>query len=262
MSNIGSYTDISVKLRGHIASVEICRPPHNFFDHSLIQQLADCVELLDTKNACRVIVLTAQGRSFCAGAQFAADSKGEAKYAMNSPAPLYVEAVRLFRGKKPIIAAIQGPAIGGGLGLSLVADFRIACPEARFAANFTKLGFHPGFGLTYTLPLLVGQSNAAMMFYTSRRVKGEEALQMGLVDQLVPQEDLRDAALELAAEISQCSPLGLLATRATVRGNIADKVRDAANLELIEQLRLRQTEDFAEGVKAVSERRIATFLGR
>ena len=85
---------------------------------------------------------------------------------------------------------------------------------------------------------------------------------MGLVDQLVPQEQLRDAAMELAVEISECSPLGLLATRATVRGNIADKVRAATDLELKEQIRLRQTEDFAEGVKAVSERRIANFLGR
>ena len=85
---------------------------------------------------------------------------------------------------------------------------------------------------------------------------------MCLVDQLVPQEKLRDAAMELAVEISECSPLGLLATRATVRGNMADKVRDAADLELEEQLRLRQTEDFAEGVKAVSERRVANFLGR
>ena len=85
---------------------------------------------------------------------------------------------------------------------------------------------------------------------------------MGLVDQLAPQEQLRGTAMELAAEISQCSPLGLLATRATVRGNIADKVRAATALELKEQIRLRQTEDFAEGVKAVSERRIANFLGR
>ena len=76
--------------------------------------------------------------------------------------------MRIFRNKKPIVAAIHGAAIGGGLGLAVSADFRVTCPEARFAANFTKLGFHPGFGLTATLPELVGKNNAELIFYTSR----------------------------------------------------------------------------------------------
>jgi len=83
---------------------------------------------------------------------------------------LYIEGNRLFRTKKPIIAAVHGAAVGGGSGWPMVADFRIACPETRFCANFTRLGFHPGFGLTVTLPLAIGARNAAMMFYTSRRV--------------------------------------------------------------------------------------------
>ena len=131
-------------------------------------------------------------------------------------------AVRLFRSKKPIIGAIHGPAVGGGLGLALVPDFRVACPEARFCANFTRLGFHPGFGLTVTLPALIGPSKAALMFYTSRRLGGEEAFAMGLADVLVPQAQVRSAALALAAEIAENGPLGLIATRATVRGDIAD----------------------------------------
>ena len=262
MNNFDSYTDITVEVSDHVGLVEICRPPHNFFDHSLIQQIADAMDELDANTECRVVVLGAQGRSFCAGAQFTSEKDGEARYAMTDPGPLYVEAVRIFRNKKPIVAAIQGAAVGGGLGLALVADFRVACPEARFVANFTKLGFHPGFGLTYTLPALIGQSNSALMFYTSRRVKGEDALRMGLVDKLVPQFEIREAALSLAKEISECSPLGLLATRATVRGDLAEQVQSAASRELAEQMRLRETEDFAEGVKAVSERRSANFVSR
>ena len=262
MSTLPSYTDISVEFQNHVALVEICRPPHNFFDHSLIQQLADSMERLDKIVDCRSIVLTSQGRSFCAGAQFTADSEGKAQYQLGSPAPLYVEAVRLFKAKKPIVAAINGAAVGGGLGLSLVADFRVGSPESRVVANFTKLGFHPGFGLTYTLPRLIGENNAAMMFYTSRRIKGAEALEMGLIDKLVPQENLRISAIELAEEIAECSPLGLLATRATVRCNLGDRVEAATKLELKEQLRLRETKDFEEGVKAVSERRIANFIGQ
>ena len=118
--------------------------------------------------------------------------------------------MRIFRNKKPIVAAVHGAAIGGGLGLAVSADFRVTCPEARFAANFTKLGFHPGFGLTVTLPELVGKNNAELIFYTSRRVTGEEAYRMGLANVLVPQDQVRAEAMKLAQEIAECSPLGLI----------------------------------------------------
>ena len=107
--------------------------------------------------------------------------------------------MRLFSCKKPIVGAIQGPAIGGGLGLALVPDFRVASPEARFAANFVKIGFHPGFGLTYTLPRLIGVQRANLMFLTGRRITGEEAFAWGLADLLVEPERLREAATKLAA---------------------------------------------------------------
>src|SRR6266446_2973407 len=98
---------------------------------------------------------------------------------------------------------IHRPAVGGGLGLALVADFRVVSPEARFSANFVKIGIHPGFGLTYTLPRLIGYQRANLMFLTGRRVTGEEALAWGLADLLVEQERLRAAATELAAEIAE-----------------------------------------------------------
>ena len=143
----------------------------------------------------------------------------------------------------------------------MVADFRVTCPEARFCANFTRLGFHPGFGLTVTLAAVIGQTKAALMFYTSRRVTGEEAYTMGLADVLVPQQDMREAAIKLASEISENSPLGLIATRMTMRGDIADRVRKATDHELEQQTRLRKTEDFKEGVKSVFERRLPNFKG-
>jgi enoyl-CoA hydratase/carnithine racemase len=157
---------------------------------------------------------------------------------------------------------VHGAAIGGGLGLAVSADFRVTCPEARFSANFTKLGFHPGFGLTVTLPELIGKNNAELMFYTSRRVTGEEALRMGLANACVPQGEVRAAAMKLASEIAECSPLGLVSTRATMRAGLADRVMAATNHELGEQTRLRATEDFKEGVKATEERRVANFKGR
>ena len=132
----------------------------------------------------------------------AAEAKGDPADSLGSIDHLYMQAVRIFRAKKPIVAAVQGAAIGGGLGLAVSADFRVTCPEARFSANFTKLGFHPGFGLTVTLPELVGKNNAELMFYTSRRVTGEEATKMGLANVLVPQDQVRAAAHEARARRS------------------------------------------------------------
>ena len=259
-------SDIGVEKSGHVALVEIRRPPHNFFDIPLIKEIAEAFESFDEDVNIRAIVLAAQGKAFCAGANFGDGSTldGQGRRP-NEPgpgvAPLYVEGNRLFRTKKPIVAAVHGAAVGGGLGLAMVADFRVSCPETRFCANFARLGFHPGFGLTVTLPAVVGQTKAALMFYTSRRVTGEEAYAMGLADVLVPQQQVRDAAINLASEISENSPLGLVATRMTMRGDIADRVRKATDHELEEQTRLRKTEDFKEGVKAVFERRLPNFGG-
>src|SRR6185437_5268368 len=266
---MGPFKDIAVEKTGQVALVEIRRPPHNFFDIALIQEIADAFETLDTDNGCRAIVLASQGKSFCAGANFGDGSSlnkdGQRPSELNREQAvrhLYVEGNRLFRTKKPIVAAIQGAAVGGGFGLAMVADFRVACPEARFVANFTRLGFHPGFGLTVTLPAVIGATNAALMFYTSRRVNGEDAHKMGLADVLVPLDHVRAAAMKFAAEIAENSPLGLVATRATMRGDIAGRVRKATDHELKEQTRLRKTDDFKEGVKATSERRVPNFTGR
>ena len=248
-------SDVAVEIADFVAIVEIRRPPHNFFDMALIRELADAFEALDKDAACRAIVLCAQGKSFCAGANLS--KPGDPAQSGH----LYLEAVRLFRCRKPVVGAIQGPAIGGGLGLALVPDFRIACAETRFAANFTVLGFHPGFGLTVTLPELIGRSKAALMFYTSRRIKGDEAVAMGLADLLVPQDQVRFAALALAREIAGSAPLAVIATRATMRQGLADRVKAATDHELAEQTRLRQTQDFKEGVKASAERRAPRFTG-
>jgi enoyl-CoA hydratase/carnithine racemase len=257
-----SYDDIAVELADFVATVEIRRPPHNFFDFSLIAQLADAFETLDRDPACRAIVLAAQGKSFCAGADFGSGGDDVDAVERRSTGHLYQEAVRLFATQKPIIGAIHGAAVGGGLGLAMVPDLRVTCAEARFSANFTRLGFHPGFGLSVTLPALIGQSKAALMFYTSRRVKGEEAYQMGLADVLVEQSQVRRAARELAAEIAVCSPLGVIATRATLRRGLSERIKAATDHELAVQMRLRETADFREGIKAMAERRIPRFSGR
>jgi enoyl-CoA hydratase/carnithine racemase len=239
------------------------RPPHNFFDNVLINAVAAALEALDADPACRSVVLAAHGKSFCAGADLSTrPDTGAAAEGGPGAKHLYKQAIRLFRTRKPIVAAVHGAAVGGGLGLALVADFRVTCPEARFSANFTRLGFHPGFGLTTTLPRLIGSQRAALLFYTARRIPGEEAVSIGLADVLVPQEAVRAAAQSLALEIAQGAPLAVMATRETLRRSLADQVEAATERELVEQEWLRRTVDFKEGVAAMAARRAPEFVGR
>ncbi len=252
--------DVRIAMDGHVGIAEICRPPHNYFDRPLIAALAQAFEGFDADPDCRCVLLAAEGRNFCAGADFSAparDTVGD-----REGGHLYQQAVRLFRTAKPVVAAVQGAAVGGGLGLAMVADFRVASAESRFAANFNRLGFHPGFGLSVTLPRVVGAQKAALLFYTGRRVGGEEAQAIGLVDVLAPQAELRRAALALAAEIAGSAPLAVTATRQTLRRGLAEAVEAITDHELTEQQRHFETADFAEGVKAMAERRAPKFTGR
>jgi len=254
-------TDITVELEGHVAIVEIHRPPNNFFDYELIRAIADTYEMLDADDDCRAVVLCSEGKHFCAGADFSArESWGQTQLDAQA-GQLYREAARVFSARKPVIAAIQGAAVGGGLGLACSADHRITCAEARFSANFARLAFHQGFGLSVTLPRLVGETQASLLLLTGRRVSGADAVAIGLADQLVPQGEVRAAAQALAAEVASSGPLAVQSIRATLRGGLAEAVVKATEHELAEQSRLRKTQDFGEGIKAMSERRPPVFTG-
>jgi enoyl-CoA hydratase/carnithine racemase len=258
------YGEVSVAMDGHVAVVEINRPPNNHVSVELIRDLADAFADLDGEAGCRAIVLATAGKVFCGGADLVSAAGAAASGvsdASRTGNPLYDEAVRLFSNKKPIVAAVHGAAVGAGLGLALVADFRVAAREARFAANFVKLGFHPGFGLSHTLPRLVGLQRAALMMETGRRIPGEEALAWGLADQLAELDDLRGAATRLAAEIAENAPLAVQSTRATLREGLAAAVRATTDHEFVEQSWLRKTADYREGVGAVAERRPGNFVG-
>lgn len=262
MSTTDSAPIIDVSFQGHVAIVEIRRPPHNFFDQKMLSDLADAYEALDTDPNCRAIVLCAQGTAFCAGANFANRDATPSSRSPRAINPVYGEAIRLFSCSKPVIAAVHGPAIGGGLGLAVSADFRVTCPEARFSANFSRLGFHPGFGLSVTLPRLVGQQQAALLFYTGRRIGGDEAARIGLADILVPRDQVRTEAIKLATEIAISSPLAVTSTRATLRTGLVELIRSAVAHESVEQNRQYKTEDFKEGVAATAARRDPVFQGR
>jgi enoyl-CoA hydratase/carnithine racemase len=252
---------LDVQIHNHVGLLLFQNPPHNYATVNLLRLVADALDSLDSSPAVRAIVLASEGKAFCAGADLVSPNGFGAK----GDDPLrefYDQAIRIFSNRKPIVAAVQGAAIGAGLGLAVAADFRVATPEARFSANFTKLGFHPGFGLTCTLPRVIGRQRATEMFLTAGRYKAEDVADWGLVDRMTDSDKLRETALAFAAEVAENAPLALLATRATVRGDLVEQVRSALAREHREQLKLQSTEDFAEGVKAMAERRSGRFVGR
>jgi enoyl-CoA hydratase/carnithine racemase len=252
-----TFGDVSLTIGDDlVATVELHRPPNNFFDLDLIHSLADAYDAVKRAGG-RAIVLCSEGKNFCAGVDFA-----RAAPLSGGAAVLYGEAARLFESETPVVAAINGAAIGGGLGLACSADFRIACAGARFSANFARLGFHHGFGLSITLPAIVGRQAALDLLYTGRRIAGDEAARMGLCDRLVEAGEVRAAADAFAADIAGSAPLAVRAIRATMRADLVRRIRDAMKHEAEEQDRLRQTRDWSEGVRAVSERRAPRFEGR
>jgi len=254
----GDTADVTASVGDdHVATVEIHRPPNNFFDAAMIGAIADAFDALALDGRTRAIVLCSEGRHFCAGADFSGPRDRNA-----SGPHLYELAQRLFEQPLPVVAAVQGSAIGGGMGLALSADFRVASATSRFSANFAQLGFHHGFALSVTLPRVAGEQAALDLLLTGRRIGGEEALRLGVCDRLAGDDgSLRSEAHAVAAEIATSAPLAVRSIRATMRADIAERARTAMQRERAEQDRLVQTDDWREGVSAVSQRRAARFVG-
>ena len=270
MGAVGDFskTDVTVDMDGFVATVEIHRPPHNYFNQAMVTSIADAYEFLANETECRAIILASEGKSFCAGSSVVTTGQltTEEQQVVSSGTAIgrnhiYEQGTRMMLGEIPVIAAIQGAAIGGGLGLALTADFRVAAPEARFSANFARLGFHHGFGLTVTLPKLVGGQAAMNLLLTGRRVKADEALQLGLCDEVVDLAGLRTRAGVLANEIASSGPLSVRAIRRTMRRGLVEQFRTAVDREQVEQEWLRKTADFREGISAAAARREPDFQG-
>jgi enoyl-CoA hydratase/carnithine racemase len=251
---------ITLEMFENIGVVTFSNPPTNFINLQALQEFQWAFRKLDADDHCRAIVLAAQGKVFCAGADFTPgqSEKADPNEALSN---FYSIAMTLFETKKPMVAAVQGAAIGAGFGLSLLADFRIACPETIFSANFTRLGIHPGFGMSVTLPRIIGVSNAELLFYTGRRVKGHEAMTLGLLTELVEQDDVLACAMKLANEIAVCAPLAIRDTRVTMRMDLAEQIRVANKREQAQQMVEMTTKDFREGMKSIHERREPVFTG-
>jgi enoyl-CoA hydratase/carnithine racemase len=260
--SVRQFGDVRVtNIADFVAEVCISRPPNNFFDTTLIRCLARAYDALERDARTRAIVLRSTGKHFCAGADLGAPDRLPREDADWTSSDIYQDAARLVAGSIPVVAAIQGGAIGGGFGLACTADFRVAARRAYFSANFARLGLHHGFGLSLTLSGIVGQQIALELLYTGRRVCAREAASIGLCDRLAKSESPMAEAVALASAIAESAPLAVRSIRATMRGDLARSFRAAATSEIKEQKRLSETQDFREAISALAERRPPRFRG-
>jgi enoyl-CoA hydratase/carnithine racemase len=252
--------------RPEIAVVTLNQPAKlNALSFALVDDLHDALDALQLDNSCRVVVLTGAGRGFCSGLDLtriegSSTSAGTTgpRAGMLSQSHIAALPQKLRRLQQPVIAAVHGPAYGGGFALALACDIRVAAPDARFCSQFVKLGLGGcDIGISYTLPRLVGASRAFELLLTARTVDADEAERIGLVAQVTaPDEPVLDRALELAAAICDHSPFGVAMTKEVMWSNLdAPSLEAAVHLENRTQILAATGGEVMEAAAAFREKR-------
>jgi 2-(1,2-epoxy-1,2-dihydrophenyl)acetyl-CoA isomerase len=252
---------------GEIATVVMNRPDRlNALNNELAIGLNDALTRIAEDSSVRVAVVTGAGRAFCSGGDLAAIGKGRASGKTEGLEPLLragMQAVLTMRVMpQPVIAAVNGPAAGAGMNIALAADIRIAAEEATFGQNFAKVGLFPDFGGTYFLPQLVGPSKAAELFYTGEMIDAKTALQLGIVNRVVPGAQLEAEVRAFAERIAQGPPLAIRAVKRDLFASGKKKLAEALEREVQEQIRCYLSEDCSEGISAFFEKRAPRFQGK
>jgi len=255
-------------VRDHVAEITLNRPDNrNSMTEDVFQGLNEAVAQVKADRELRCVIITGRGRSFCAGADFKAGVQrggddGEFVLPNERSYGMYQPFLQILDIEVPTIAAMQGHAIGGGLGLAIVCDMRVANITSKYGANFTRLGLHPGMASSYILPRLVGLPKALELLLTGRLVSGAEAAELGLANHAAEGEGVLKKARELAAEIAAAAPIAVRWAKQSIYRNIDWNPRDAARIEAHAQSRTVETEDGREGIKALLEKRSPVFKGR
>ncbi len=250
-----------------IATVTLNRPENrNSMTPDILSGLGTAVAEIRADRSVRCAIITGRGKSFCAGADFKDRAEEGDDAAVLQPHErtygIYANFLSLLDIEVPVIAAMQGHAIGGGLGLAVVCDLRVANSEARYGANFVRLGLHPGMAMTYLLPRLMGVPRAVEFMLTGRIVSGTEAADAGLVHYAVEPDQVLEKSLELAREIASSAPLAVRWTKKSIYNGLNWDPAKAAEYEAHVQSRTMETEDFREGISALLSRREPKFQGK
>jgi len=261
---------VKLTVEDAVATLQIDRPDNrNAMTLDVLTEFRTKVARVRDSREARVLIVTGAGKFFCSGADFRASTElmtqsgleGQAGY-RESAKRIYGAFMCLREIEIPIIGAINGHAVGGGLGLALMCDVRIASETAKIAANFVRLGLHPGMGITYSLPRLVGAERAAELLFTGRTFSGEDAKSYGLVTDAVPADQVLEKARALARQMAEAAPYALRLTKRSLNDCANADLPTTIEREAYAQALCMQMEDAREGIAALLQKRTPDFKGR
>jgi 2-(1,2-epoxy-1,2-dihydrophenyl)acetyl-CoA isomerase len=264
MSPSSSYEVLGLEVADGVGTVTLNRPDAlNALNFALKAELASCWQEIKERDDVRVVLLTGAGRAFCAGGDISQWEPGAAPVASRKRwlNLLGDVVVPLARMEKPVIAAVNGHAHGAGFSLALAADVIYAAESALFSLPFAKLGLVPDTGALYFLPRIVGLSRAKELVFSGRRLSAGEAHDLGLVNHVVPDDDLGKVAREFALSLAAGAPLALGMTKRLLDQSLNVSLDDMVELESYAQAVAIATEDHAEGVRAFREKRVPRYTG-
>ena len=256
-----TYTSPSAD--SHVGVITLNRPDNrNSMTPELLDAFADASAAARGDRDLRCLIVTGTGHCFSSGADFKATLQREGGEPHERSYAMYAPFLSLLDLDVPIIGALNGHTVGGGFGLALVCDLRVGNRAAKYGANFVKLGLAPGMAISYTLPRIVGLSRANELLLTGRRVEGDEALAIGLLDRAVAADEVMPVALELATTIAANAPFAVRETKAAIRRGLALDIRAAARAEAVVQAESVVMDDAREGIAALLAKRAPKFTGR
>jgi len=264
------YETIILEIKDQIATITLNRPEKmNAENNKMADELVDVFKAVDRMDDARVVVITGAGRAFCAGAdlkeRFLPRIEEKKKGFIKDVTQEFSElgSLGLSYIRKPTIASINGPAVGVGCTLALGCDIRIASTEAKFGFPFVRVGLLPEFGSTYYLPRLIGIGKACELVFTGQTIDAQEAKEIGLVNQVVPHDQLKEVTYGMAGKILMMPPIAIqLSKRALYQGMRASDLASHLQYETLALVHLLGTPDHEEGVKAFLEKREPVFKGR
>lgn len=259
------YENILWEQQGGVGVITLNRPDAlNALNRPHLAELNHAVDRARFDPSVRSLVITGAGRGFSAGADV---KEWGAGYEDDEPSAGWIDLahaliMKIYRLPKPVVAAVNGVAVGAGCDITLASDLRVASTKARFGQAYIKLGYCPDAGGSFLLPRLIGEARAMEMIYTGRIIDADEANRIGLLNALVEPEELMSTALELAGRLAKGPTVAIGLSKENIRQNAFLNIEDALRNERRAGEICGRTEDAKEGLAATIERRDANFQGR